>query len=54
MVKEELWEKETSENESMFQFKVPVKLLGGSLSNGDNIRAPIQFRRKRQSQHFKR
>ena len=34
-------EKETSENESSF-------------SNGDNLRAPIQFRRESQPQHLKR
>ena len=28
--------------------------LGGSFSSGDNVRAPIQFRRERQSQHLKR
>ena len=28
--------------------------LGGSFSNRDNVRAPIQFRRKSQPQHLKR
>ena len=28
--------------------------LGGSFSNRDNVRAPIQFRRESQPQHLKR
>ena len=28
--------------------------LGGSFSNRDNVRAPIEFRRENQSQHFKK
>ena len=28
--------------------------LGGSFSNRDNVRAPIQFRREGQRQHHKR
>ena len=28
--------------------------LGGTFSNGDNVRAPIQFRRESQPQHLKR
>ena len=30
------------------------KFLGGSFSNRDNVRAPIQFRRESQHQHLKR
>ena len=30
------------------------KFLGGSFSNSNNVRAPIQFRRKRQPQNLKR
>ena len=38
-------------------FTEPIKATnfrGGSFSNRDNVKAPIQFRRKRQSQHLKR
>ena len=29
-------------------------LLGGSFSNKDNVRDPMQFKRENQAQHFKR
>ena len=31
-----------------------LKFLGGSFSNRDNVRAPIQFRRESQCQHLKK
>ena len=41
-------EKKTSQNESRLQFP------GGTFSNRDNVRAPIQVRRESQPQHLKR
>ena len=46
--------KNNFEEKKLHRTNQGLNSLGGIFSKWDNVRAPIQFRRERQSQHLKR